>query len=252
VRDRLRVLARDAWQEHRRAQLNHLSHLVLPSIPILFFGDSLQLAKSPLRVITVGLNPSREEFPRGAPFSRFPGSPEHDIDDLDAYLAGLDGYFRADPYGWFDRSFEPLLRGLGASYYDGSRSCAVHTDLCSPLATDPTWTGLGQADKAALEPPGMRLWHRLAEALQPDVVLISIARRLADRITFPVAGPVAVIHVVDGPRRTRPYQIEAQRRRLASGKKPLFVFGRAAQHPFGLISTEDKERAGASILEASR
>jgi len=97
----------------------------------------------------------------------------------------------------------------------------------------------------------MRLWHGLAEALQPDVVFISIARRLAGEIAFPVAGPVSVIHVVDGPRRTRLYQIEAQRRRLVSGREPLFVFGRAAQRPFGLISTEDKERAGASILEAA-
>jgi hypothetical protein len=253
VRDRLRLLARDAWQEHHRAQREHVPHLVLPSIPILFFGDSLRFGSSPLRVITVGLNPSREEFPRDAPFSRFPGSAEHGVDDLDAYLTGLDAYFRADPYtAWFNPSFEPVLRGLGASYYDGPQSRALHTDLCSPLATDPTWSRLDHVARAALEPAGMRLWHELAEVLQPDVVLISVARHLTAQIAFPGAGPVSVIHVVDGPQRRRPYQIEAQRRRLASGREPLFVFGPAAQKPFALIATEDKERAGASILEASR
>lgn len=38
--------------------------------------------------------------------------------------------------------------------------------------------------------------------------------------------------------RKRPYVIEAARVRLASDKVPLIVFGRAAQVPFGLISTK--------------
>ena len=36
--------------------------VVRPSIPILFFGDSAHYACSPLKVVTVALNPSRKEF----------------------------------------------------------------------------------------------------------------------------------------------------------------------------------------------
>ena len=120
------------------------------------------------------------------------------------------------------------------------------------LATDPTWSRLDKTSRAALEPAGTRLWHELVEALQPDVVLISVARLRLRQIAFPAVEPESVVYVIDGPQRRRPYRIEGLRRRLASGKEPLFVFGPAAQQPFGLISAADKERAGARILEASR
>src|SRR5581483_11835555 len=130
VRARLRELARDAWIQHERAEREVVPHLVRPSIPILFFGDSERFAASPLRVITVGLNPSREEFPRAAPFLRFPAAEGASGRDPDRYLASLDAYFRTAPYtGWFNPSFEPLLRGLGSSYYDGALSAALHTEL---------------------------------------------------------------------------------------------------------------------------
>lgn len=143
MRERLRELAHDAWDQHERAERESVHHLVRPSIPILFFGDSKAFASSPLRTITVGLNPSREEFPRRAPFLRFPAAEGTSVRAPDRYLASLDAYFRTAPYtGWFNPSFEPLLRGLGASYYDQASSVALHTDLCSPLATDPTWSRL--------------------------------------------------------------------------------------------------------------
>jgi hypothetical protein len=59
--------------------------------------------------MTVGLNPSRLEFPATARFSRFPAA--HDVypevlesHRHDEYLAALSDYFRTDPYrGWFVR-----------------------------------------------------------------------------------------------------------------------------------------------------
>lgn len=250
MRARLRELARDAWIQHERAEREVVPHLVRPSIPILFFGDSERFAASPLRVITVGLNPSREEFPRAAPFLRFPAAEGASGRDPDRYLASLDAYFRTAPYtGWFNPSFEPLLRGLGSSYYDGALSAALHTDLCSPLATDPTWSRLAPPEQALLEPAGRRLWHELVEALQPDVVLISVARRRLSKVEFPLTEPASVIDTVDGPGRMRPYRIEAFRHALGSGRVPLFVFGQASQTPFGSISGVEKRRIGARILE---
>jgi hypothetical protein len=250
VKQRLGELARDAWDQHERAERAHLPHLVRPSIPILFFGDSERFADSPLRVITVGLNPSREEFPRAAPFRRFPGSEAMDGDDPMAYVASLNAYFRIDPYTtWFNPSFEPILRGLGASYYGAALSTALHTDLCSPLVTDPTWSRLARHEQTVLEPAGRRLWHDLVEVLQPDIVLISVGRQRLSKIAFPVAAPASVVHTVDGPARARSYCVEAFRHELPSGKTPLFVFGRASQTPFGSVSAPEKERIGARILE---
>lgn len=97
MRGRLRELARDAWTQHDRAERDSVPHLVRPSIPILFFGDSERFASSPRRVITVGLNPSREEFPRRASFLRFATAEGTTGRDPDRYLASLDAYFRTAP-----------------------------------------------------------------------------------------------------------------------------------------------------------
>lgn len=255
----LHDLAARAWEQHRRAEADALRHLVRPAIPVLFFGDSVEFLGSPRKVITVGLNPSRKEFPREDPSLRFPGCSEFGARgevDLPHYLRTLNDYFRVSPYrDWFDLSFEGILRGMGASYYDDEQSTALHTDLCSPLATDPTWTGLDRTEQAALKREGVNLWHDLVEALQPDVVLVSVRRNLLSEIRFPVLEQPRVIHtVVDtraGTKRKRPYRVEAVRRRLASGKEPLFVFGESAQKPVGSVSTADKRLIGTRILEAA-
>lgn len=236
---------------HADADAAPLPHLVRPSLPILFFGDSRRYADSELKAITVGLNPSKLEFPADDPFRRFPAARDLPAGaangSIGLYRRSLDDYFRADPYRrWFSPAFEPLLQGLGSSFYDGADNTALHTDLCSPLATDPTWSGLGPSEQAALIRSGNELWHRLVEELQPDVVLISVKREHLAKIRFPVVKPARVVYSVE---RERPYAIELSRRRLASGKEPFVVFGRAAQTPFGLISAEAKRQAGRVIRE---
>jgi hypothetical protein len=76
---------------------------VRPSIPILYFGDCKAYAASPLRVITVAVNPSNQEFPN-TPCLRFPNcapfhlSPPRTNTDEAAYLADLDAYFAKGSY----------------------------------------------------------------------------------------------------------------------------------------------------------
>jgi hypothetical protein len=249
----LEALGARAWQIHRRAEADALEHLVRPSVPILFFGDSESYLASRVRVLTVGLNPSREEFPRANPFSRFQYSESVDASadlDLTAYLRSLNDYFRLNPYRkWFDPSFEPLLSGLGASYYAGCDSTALHTDLCTPLATDPTWSHLKSDERNLLRESGPRLWHDLVKALAPDLVLVSIQRALADTISFPLAEDLGVVFELDGPKRARPYRLEATRRYVDHGKVAVFVFGQAAQTPFGSVSANDKRVMGARLRE---
>ena len=138
-----------------------LPSCVSPSIPILFFGDLHAYFSSRVRVLTVGLNPSLHEFPADSPFRRFPLAEGISVSEPDPYIDALSAYFRTDPYrSWFS-AFEPLLNGLEASYYEGKPSTALHTDICSPAATDPTWSGLGWDEQKALEKEGGPLWHDL-------------------------------------------------------------------------------------------
>ena len=149
---------------------------VTPAVPILFFGDLDAYQASTLRVLTVGLNPSLHEFPADQPFRRFPLIEGNRNPELSRYLAAMSAYFRTDPYREWFNAFEPLLNGLGAGYYEGGASTALHTDICSPVATSPTWSGLDKADQEFLETDGGPLWRMLLETLQPQIVALSVAK----------------------------------------------------------------------------
>ena len=239
-------LIEEAWLLYHRTE--GTACVVRPSIPILFYGDSERYFGSPLKVITVGLNPSRAEFPDDDPFARFRRAqhvyPEILSGQFSAdYIDALNEYFRCHPYrGWFG-SFEPMLNGMGASYYDGQPSAVLHTDLCSPLATNPTWSGLTD-DRAKLAVEGLRLWLRLTRYLAPDVILVSVARQYLSRFDFPLVRDWETIYTIE---RTNPYYVEAREIEITSGKRTLLVFGPASQMPFGKVSNIAKMEIGRRI-----
>jgi hypothetical protein len=232
-------LASAAWKLH--GAFTHTPYLVQPSVPILYFGDLEAYWRSPLRIVTVGLNPSKTEFPTARPFSRFP-SAEHlarlggslNDDSIRTYLGALNAYFRTQPYyQWFDGAYRSLLAGMDASFYSDRASTAIHTDLCSPLATDPTWSKLDRSARTLLSERGTRLWHDLVEHLQPDIALVSVAEGLLGQVHLQAVTGWETIYVVE---RDNPYPVTGRRVRLQSGRSQLLVFGRAAQLPFGLVS----------------
>ena len=104
----------------------------------------------------------------------------------------------------------PLLRGVagrdGASFYGSAPSTALHSDLCSPIATDPTWNGM-RPERALLREEGVRLWHALVRLLEPNVIVASVERRHLDESAFAWDGGWRVIHTVDW---NIPYVIEAR------------------------------------------
>ncbi len=250
----LTTLVSDAWSAYDRA--GELRSRVAPAAPILFFGDLDAYLASPLRIVTVGLNPSLAEFPVEDPFSRFPLAEGPEGREPERYIAALAAYYRTDPYrGWFS-AFEPLLNGAGASYYAGEPSTALHTDICSPVATNPTWSKLDDAERSMLEADGGPLWHRLLEAVRPDVVAVSVAKHHLARIEFePLLSGWDVIHTFDrtgsGELRARPYEVRARWYQVG-GEPALFVSGPAAQKPFGLLHDSQKRELGAITLEAYR
>ena len=242
-------LIQEAWQIY--VALEDQPCLVKPSIPVLFFGNADAYSRSELKVITVGLNPSKDEFPEGNAFLRFSKARciyPRILDGFfcEEYLQALNEYFRRppnDPYRWFD-CFEHLLLGLGTSYYGNAPNVALHTDLCSPLATRPTWSKLAPDIQSRFLRDGPCLWHRLVERLSPDVIIASLRRSHLARISFSLLEGWSVAYTVE---RKTPYIVETTKLRLQSGKVTSLVFGRAAQTPFGNVSYADRRKIGAAL-----
>ena len=245
-RQRLARSVERAWEAFDRASSQ--PSRVTPSVPILFFGDLDPYWTSPLRVVTVGLNPSRYEFPVGDPFRRFPLGGDSGDREPGRYLDAMSAYFVTEPYSnWFN-AFEQLLNGAGASYYTESRgSTALHTDICSPVATDPTWSGLERTARVALETDGRPLWHELLKVLRPQIAVLSVAKDHLRRIEFEPISDWETVHVFerkgDGSPRARPYEVRARWHEV--GAEPsLFVFGQAAQTPLGTLHRNQKNETG--------
>jgi hypothetical protein len=231
--------------------------VVRPAIPILYFGDSTAYFQSPIKVITVALNPSRAEFPEHDRFWRFPAARSlgdgHPVDAPETLIKqALDDYFRGQPYrGWFNPSFERVLNGFGVSFYGAERGTALHTEIGSPLATDPTWSKLRNRQREMLRAGGVRLWHRLVESLDPDVMVQSTAAYHLETIEFAALTPMSPLceftHNANGTPRRRLYLVRQQRLRLPSGKQTFLVFAAAAQKPFAKASRIDQQRIGNAI-----
>ena len=232
----LERLAERAWHELARVRERHPQIVPPRCAPVLFFGDLAGYRNSSVRVVTCGLNPSQREFPGDDPWLRFPAAET-------AYLEALSGYFTQAPLDWFG-CFGEILRGLDASYGPGSAHRVLHTDICSVVPTDPTWSKLPKTVQSDLAAHGVDLWHDLIAELRPHVVLASVAYRWLDQIRFPALTPWQTLHVVQ---RTRPYLLEGRTLQLPDGSSTLLVRGRAANTPFGTVSNPDRFQLGSTL-----
>ena len=245
-RDGLIPVVNEAWKAFECAAP---SSRVRPAMPILFFGDLEAYSTSSIRVVTVGLNPSLQEFPEDSPFRRFPGCAGITAADSEQYLQSLCSYFRVHPYRRWFRSYEAALGGAEASFYPGRPSTALHTDIASPVATNPTWSRLGERERGALQEKGGAIWRRLLDILKPQIVLLSVAREHRERIDchYPALNDWRPIrefrHKESGERRRRPYPVDAGWFEIM-GEPSLFVSGAPSQTPFGSLSDNQKRWVG--------
>lgn len=151
-------------------------------------------------------------------------------------------------------SYQParVLSANPSCYYDHQTSTALRTDICSPVATDPTWRRLSKAVQSRLLADGRPLWHKLLVALQPNVVVLSIAKHHLDHISFDSLGPWELIHSLyckrDGTPRRFPYKVLG-RWHLVGTEPALFVFCPASQTPLGSISHHQKRKLGAIVAD---
>lgn len=222
--------------------------VVKNAVPVLYFGDIDRYFASELKVVTVGLNPSLAEFPQDDPFLRFPlareagGSRPRNLAD---HLTALNWYFRIKPYKKWFGSLEPILEGLGASYYRGM-DLALHTDICSPIATAPTWSGLAKDERAILQADGVHIWHSLIEVLSPDIIVVSVGVEHLNQLRFPFISPEQNVFTLE---RKHPYRVWGRFLAIDTSSRCFLVFGRASQTPFGTVSKESKLKIGEAIRE---
>jgi len=227
-----------------------------PSIPILYFGNKPAYDKSEIKIISVGLNPSHNEFPVHDKFKYFRKVKDLTIglklsqQDVKLFLESLNDYYKGASYRWFN-CFEPMLNGMNASYYENKNPNRVlHTDICSPIATDITWSDLDQIHQQRLSIDGIEIWHRLVKILAPDFIILSLARKHLQKIRFdrtPWKEIIVIRKKRDETNRTKPYPIIKSKYKL-NGKTGYLIFGQAAQTPFGKISNTQKRKIGQILL----
>lgn len=260
--------------EHFTAWKTNTKLVVPDSIPILYFGNSKKYQESKIKVMTVGLNPSDQEFPKRHKTQRFKYESldinnSYDDDFTESYREILDSYFLNCPYNWFDDSFGDVLDGFGASYYKDAPITAVHTDIATPIPTSPTWSGIGTKDndlywqdhkkvKDNIAGEGLTIFRALIELLKPDIMFVSVQKKLLDRlpneqIVREEDGEtlLEVLKKKDGTSRKKSYKVILQRYSLAidPAHKIALIYGEAAQTPFGLISNKSKHDIGEKARE---
>lgn len=213
--------------------------------PIKWFGNRQAYEQSKIRVVTVGLNPSDKEFREedGEEFTSELRFPEFNPNNEATLEHAFNCYYDRNPYSWF-MAFEHILNGMNVSYYHGKDSVALHTDICSPWATVPTWSKLKSKEKKELIKDGFPEWKRLIDELKPDVILFSIPDAYIKMLDLDDALKETLTYskTKDGTNRKKPIVITASHYHGA-----LCIFGKTRNVPFGALGTKLKQELGAHI-----
>lgn len=132
----------------------------------------------------------------------------------------------------------------------------LHTDICSPVPTDPTWSkpNLTSSDKTKLFGCGLNIWHCLVKVLQPHLILISVAEDYLNSIQFQKSNWNNVFHTINnkenGTPRKQSYKVKLAKLQICHNSIAHICFGQAAQKPFGSISDPQKLDLGKKLFLA--
>ena len=164
--------------------------VIVGFMPIIWFGNIDNYLNSKKRVITIGLNPSRKEFPEMEDNQRFQRMNLDSMVDskmISDLKQNLNSYFDRKPYvNWF-RWGENVLNIFGATYYTNKQnnkdfSQGIHIDIYTSIATNPTWRGLDKENKQRLSKTGLTLFKKLLGFLNPDVILVSTNKNVFNEV----------------------------------------------------------------------
>lgn len=219
----------------------NLKYVVSESLPILFFGDLESFSNQKKKVVTVGLNPSNIEFQSNPneeySFFRFPEY-EGNIETLELTL---NNYFKHNPYTkWFKTGYEPLLNGLKGSFFpDNEFDKVLHTDICSPLSTNPTWSKLNFHEQESLRRDGFELWKSLIKELKPHLIILSTRRSYLQLLSPKYIETIHSINTTKDGKTRRPFNLDLFEVDI-DGFKTYLIYGEPKNLPFGSVTTKDK------------
>ncbi len=159
------------WKDFQEKKNNAATKdfIVNPSIPIIWFGDieKYMSSSNKLKIVTVALNPSVLEFNEKKSnvnpeiSLRFSQCAEINLkneklsdEDKKNFYNSLNNYFESNPYDKWFNNFEKILNSLKATYggkmnVDNTpyENQAIHIDIFSAIATNPTWGKLKNNEK---------------------------------------------------------------------------------------------------------
>ena len=219
------------------------SYIVKNSIPIIWFGDLERYQASPVKIVTVGLNPSWHEFlekdktPLKNPRFKYIDLSSPDENNLNELYSTLNEYFYVNPFSFF-KQYEKILQGIGASFYQaGYSNIALHADAYTPFATDPFFGKLSSDVQWQLKARGMALHQNLIKYLCPDVILISVAKD----VFFEIHTDVTLEEVDVDPRTKGVYILKSSRAK--NGHNQKIILGKNFKGtPFGGRPTNETIR----------
>lgn len=229
---------------------------VIDLMPVDWFGDREEYEKSDIRIITVGLNPSDREFEeqlydKSVPLEKRKLSlfrfSAYNPQEPNTHRVALNNYYKTkNVYTQWFNSYEHVLNGMGASYFSnkGIKIRAIHTDICSPWATCPTWSKLPKDVKNELFAEGKAQWEHLVKELKPDVIIASIGKDYIKALGIESTHKKLCEFKTkkDGKPRKRPLVIGIYK----YNGIPL-IAGGAGMVPFALLSNNQKEELGKNI-----
>jgi hypothetical protein len=241
---------------HHHNEVSRYEFVKPDSIPIPYFGNVAEYLRSPIRALTAALNPSDKEFPASSP--RF--DVERGRRGAEELERELSSYFAVNPYqAWFS-SFEPVLNGLGASYGGKMtnhlhQSTSLHIDMCSPIATHPTWSKLAPEQRSVLTKFGKETFELLIDELQPHIVIASLGWSHLESWDHEFKSGRAWNSVIEftttvtgAPLRV-PLVVRKQELLSPRGHRYVFLNASAADKPFGRFSNVRKRDVGRTLLD---
>jgi hypothetical protein len=186
------------WQEFintrvkKQCNKNGIRIIPVKSMPIIRLGNLDRYQNSQLKIVTVSINPHYRAFSEEAPhydlgfLDQITQKVNLQMNDIYALTQQYDSYFkRNETLVYTDtvfKTYEFILNQFKASYLPNIdyHNQALHIDMLSPLATNPSWTKLkSQYPEIAqgLEHRGKKLFKKLITILNPDIILISLQRQ---------------------------------------------------------------------------
>ena len=250
---RLKRLVEDAGDQYdyfKSQSRNERGWHISGNMPILYFGDIWSYLSSSLKIITVGYNPSEGEFSENrSSFQNLRRS-----NSSATYLKALNTYFENNPYDWFQH-YQGVLEGLDATYGGKMKvaekpkhmphTVAIHTDLCSPLATHPKWADLPKKVRTVLQREGACTWRSLVkDCLKPDIIMISVAPQYMDDEIISMNKLKTLMRIRSG-RHEKSYPVKKGVLRY-NGNKAVVVYGPLRRLPF-LVARQEKSNIGRQV-----